>query len=84
MSKTIQEVVYTSSITITLDWKWATNNEACIVILNICPIVLVQVKRPQAKAYFAKAIADMYEEIAASESSGQRVLWSETEKEILL
>ncbi|PWA65218.1 long-chain acyl-CoA synthetase 6 [Artemisia annua] len=32
-----------------------------------------KVKRPQAKAYFAKAIADMYEEIAASESSGQRV-----------
>ncbi|KAI3803993.1 hypothetical protein L1987_32160 [Smallanthus sonchifolius] len=33
-----------------------------------------KVKRPQAKAYFAKAIADMYEEVAASESSGRRVL----------
>ncbi|GKB68033.1 hypothetical protein Tco_0929445 [Tanacetum coccineum] len=33
-----------------------------------------KVKRPQAKVYFAKAIADMYKEIAASEFSGQRVL----------
>ncbi|KAI7753705.1 hypothetical protein M8C21_009346 [Ambrosia artemisiifolia] len=33
-----------------------------------------KIKRPQAKAYFAKAIADMYEEVAASESSGKRVL----------
>ncbi|KAF5786349.1 putative long-chain-fatty-acid--CoA ligase [Helianthus annuus] len=33
-----------------------------------------KVKRPQAKAHFAKAIADMYEEVAASESSGKRVL----------
>nr|GFA77021.1 long chain acyl-CoA synthetase 6, peroxisomal-like [Tanacetum cinerariifolium] len=32
------------------------------------------VKRPQAKAYFAKAIADMYKEIVASEASEQRVL----------
>lgn len=33
-----------------------------------------KIKRPQAKAYFAKAIADMYEEISASESSGRKVL----------
>nr|XP_043623377.1 long chain acyl-CoA synthetase 6, peroxisomal-like [Erigeron canadensis] len=33
-----------------------------------------KVKRPQAKAYFAKAIADMYEEVAASESSGRKIL----------
>ncbi|KAL8188628.1 hypothetical protein R6Q57_029648 [Mikania cordata] len=33
-----------------------------------------KIKRPQAKAYFAKAIANMYEEIAASDSSGRRVI----------
>lgn len=33
-----------------------------------------KIKRPQAKAYFVKAIADMYEEISASESSGRKVL----------
>ncbi|XP_071716268.1 long chain acyl-CoA synthetase 6, peroxisomal-like [Rutidosis leptorrhynchoides] len=33
-----------------------------------------KIKRPQAKAYFAKAIADMYKEVSASESSGLRVV----------
>lgn len=33
-----------------------------------------KVKRPQAKAYFAKAIADMYAEIAASDPSSQKLL----------
>lgn len=39
----------------------------------MCSIV-VQIKRPQAKAYFAKAITDMYKEISASETSGGRTL----------
>ncbi|KAI3788752.1 hypothetical protein L2E82_01526 [Cichorium intybus] len=33
-----------------------------------------KVKRPQAKAYFAKAIENMYEEVSASESSGRKLL----------
>lgn len=33
-----------------------------------------KVKRPQAKAYFAKAIADMYAEIAASDTSSLKLL----------
>ncbi|KAK3021591.1 hypothetical protein RJ639_046298 [Escallonia herrerae] len=34
----------------------------------------VQIKRPQAKAYFAKAIADMYAELSASDSSPKPML----------
>lgn len=37
------------------------------------PLVVVQIKRPQGKAYFAKAITDMYEEVTSSESSAKRV-----------
>ncbi|KAK1380086.1 Long-chain-fatty-acid--CoA ligase [Heracleum sosnowskyi] len=33
-----------------------------------------KIKRPQAKAYFAEAIADLYAEIAASGSSSQKIL----------
>ncbi|KAL1808438.1 hypothetical protein ACET3Z_025428 [Daucus carota] len=33
-----------------------------------------KIKRPQAKAYFAKAITDMYAEIAASDPSSQKLL----------
>ncbi|XP_076923915.1 long chain acyl-CoA synthetase 6, peroxisomal-like [Bidens hawaiensis] len=33
-----------------------------------------KIKRPQAKEHFAKAIASMYEELAASESSGRKLL----------
>ncbi|XP_024979633.1 long chain acyl-CoA synthetase 6, peroxisomal-like [Cynara cardunculus var. scolymus] len=33
-----------------------------------------KVKRPQAKAYFAKAIADMYEEVSSSKLSGERIM----------
>ncbi|CDO99032.1 unnamed protein product [Coffea canephora] len=32
-----------------------------------------KIKRPQAKAYFAKAIADMYAELSASDSSSQKM-----------
>lgn len=37
-------------------------------------ISVLQIKRPQAKAYFAKAIADLYAEIATSDSSSQKLL----------
>ncbi|KAL8098487.1 hypothetical protein AgCh_031306 [Apium graveolens] len=33
-----------------------------------------KIKRPQAKAYFAKAIADMYAEIAESDPSSRKLL----------
>ncbi|KAK9059984.1 hypothetical protein SSX86_020688 [Deinandra increscens subsp. villosa] len=48
-------------------------NDRLFALRAVVPNI-TKVKRPQAKAYFAKAIADMYEEVAASESSGRRVL----------
>lgn len=37
-------------------------------------------KRPQAKAYFAKAIDDMYAELSASDASARKLLWICREK----
>lgn len=44
------------------DSNWAENFSNCVLIW-----VTLQVKRPQAKEYFAKAISNMYAELSASD-----------------
>jgi long-chain acyl-CoA synthetase len=37
-------------------------------------LIRFQIKRPQAKAYYEKAISNMYAELAASDPSSKKVL----------
>lgn len=46
--------------------------DVCIYVLLFC--FNFQVKRPQAKAYFAKAISDMYNELSTSDPVSQKSL----------
>lgn len=48
-------------------------DEYCVCSMELelhCVIVQCQVKRPQAKAYFAQAITRMYSELSASDPTG--------------
>lgn len=50
------------------------NNYLCVYTCFWLFAPCSQMKRPQAKAYFAKAIDDMYAELSASDASARKLL----------